>query len=63
MTLTEAIVCIGKPVIYTHPATLETEPGIIRSVDRDGRQLVNVQYGASIWATHPDNLMIDWSRR
>ncbi|MDV6272430.1 hypothetical protein R3Q06_02845 [Rhodococcus erythropolis] len=28
MTLTEAIVCIGKPVIYTHPATLETEPSI-----------------------------------
>lgn len=27
------------------------------------RQLVQVQYGANIWATHPDNLMIDWSRR
>ena len=63
MTLTEAIVCIGKPVIYTHPATLVTEPGIIRSVDIANRGLVNVQYGPNVWATHPDNLRLDWSRR
>jgi len=63
MKLSEAVENVGKRVIYTHPATLATEPGIIRSVDRGGRQLVHVQYGANIWATHPDNLMIDWSRR
>lgn len=63
MKLSEAIENVGKRVIYTHPATLVTEPGIIRSVDIANRGLVNVQYGANIWATHHDNLTLDRSRR
>ncbi len=63
MRLSEAVENVGKPVIYTHPATLVTEPGIIRSVDIANRGLVNVQYGPNVWATHPDNLRLDRSRR
>lgn len=63
MRLSEAVENVGKPVIYTHPVTLVTELGIIRSVDIANRGLVNVQYGPNVWATHPDNLRLDWSRR
>lgn len=63
MRLSDAVEHVGKPVIYTHPATFGTEPGIIRSVDIANRGLVNVQYGPDVWATHPDNLRLDRSRR
>lgn len=63
MTLADAIENVGVAVTYTHPATGKTEPGLIRSVDINHRGLVNVQYGADVWATHPYNLTFDRSRR
>ncbi|MGC0364780.1 ribosomal protein L35AE/L33A [Rhodococcus sp. 27YEA15] len=61
MKLSEARESVGKRVVYIHPETGESEPGIIRGIGE--RNLVNVQYGPKVWGTHHDNLRIDRSRR